>query len=51
MPVVPYKNEMPINSIAEENAEDKINFMAASEDLRFVKSKFAVAAKGIVVHF
>ena len=48
VPVVPYKKEMPNNKIADENADDKINFIAASDDLRFVKSKFAAAANGMV---
>ena len=33
----------------EENADDKINFIAASDDLRFAKSKLAAAANGIVL--
>ena len=48
VPVVPYKKEMPINNMAEENAEDKINFIAASDDFRLDKSKLAAAAKGMV---
>ena len=49
VPLVPYKNEIPINKIPEENAEDRINFIAASDDLRFAKSKLAAAANGIVL--
>ena len=48
VPVVPYKKEIPNNNIPEEKADDKINFIAASDDFRLVKSKLAAAAKGIV---
>ena len=48
VPVVPYINDIPINKIPEEKAEDKINFIAASDDFLLAKSKLAAAASGIV---
>ena len=48
VPEVPYKKEIPINKMPEENAEDKINFIAASEDFLLAKLKLAAAASGMV---
>ena len=48
VPVAPYNNEMPNNNMPEENAEDKIIFIAPSEDLFLLRSKFAIAATGIL---
>ena len=39
---------MPNNKIPEENADDMIIFIAASDDCLFSKSKLASAANGIV---
>ena len=48
LPVVPYEKEIHNNKMPDEKADDKINFIAASEDLRLVKSKLAPAASGMV---
>ena len=48
VPVAPYINEMPNSKIPEEKADDKIIFIAASEDLFLSRSKLAKAATGMV---
>ncbi len=48
VPVAPYNKEIPNNKIPEEKAEDKIIFMAPSEERFLSKSKLAIAATGIV---
>ena len=48
VPVAPYISEIPNNKIPEEKADERINFMDASEDIFFCRSKFAIAATGIV---
>ena len=48
VPVMPYTNEIPNNNIPDEKADDKINFMAASEDCFLSRSKLAIAATGMV---
>src|SRR6476646_10087341 len=48
VPVAPYINEIPNNNIPEENAEERIIFIAASEDIFLSKSKLAMAATGMV---
>ena len=41
---------MPNNKTPEDKAEDKIIFIEASEDIFLSKSKFAIAATGIVAN-
>src|SRR5258705_11436897 len=48
VPVAPYINEIPNSKMPEENAEDKIIFIAASEDIFLSRSKLAMAATGMV---
>ena len=48
VPVAPYISEIPNNNIPEEKADDKIIFIAASDDIFFSRSKFAMAATGMV---
>src|SRR6266516_2427129 len=48
VPVAPYINEIPNNKIPDEKADDKIIFIAASEDIFLSRSKLANAATGIV---
>ena len=48
VPVVPYTIEIPNNKMPDEKADDKINFIAASEDRFLSRSKLAIAATGIV---
>ncbi len=39
---------MPNSNNPEEKADEIINFIAASDDLRFSKSKLQIAARGMV---
>jgi hypothetical protein len=48
VPVAPYNKEMPNNKMPDENADERIIFMAPSEDCFFSRSKFTMAATGIV---
>src|SRR5665647_2474569 len=48
VPVAPYSKEIPNNKIPVEKADDRIIFMAASEEIFFSRSKLAIAARGMV---
>jgi len=50
VPVAPYISEIPNNKMPEEKADDRIIFIAASEDILLSRSKFANAATGIVAN-
>jgi hypothetical protein len=48
VPVAPYSREIPKSMIPDEKAEERIIFMAASEEIFFSRSKLAMAATGMV---
>jgi hypothetical protein len=50
VPVIPYIREIPNNKMPDEKAEERIIFMAASEERFFIKSKLDMAAIGIVAN-
>jgi hypothetical protein len=48
VPAAPYSSEIPKSMMPDEKAEDRIIFIAASEEIFFSRSKLAIAATGMV---